>query len=219
MKHSRATSSLTIISSLPDPLPEGVAYTVPAAIKVDAGNLLAYVSAICFGDDNLRLSDHFGVSRQTFWNWRKKGNGVPEKHRRKVEELLANPGNTQFRLPTNSVIDDVIRSARKPSVPMRQAKPNYHLIDLLHRICAAENMGFGTLNTIISQMSRPVSNPSVFYLWAWSLGGVPRSYVSAFMTALMQLRIYELYDFSQFKSTTWLTWAEREFIAIYKEDH
>lgn len=217
MTNKPVASPSTTISTLPDPLPEGVPYSVPEEVKRDAGDLFAYICAICYGHDSLPLADHFGVSRQTFWVWRKTGKGVPDNYRDEVEALLAKPKSTRFRLPTNAVMEDIMRAPRGPSIPVRHPKPNHHLIDLFHRICANENMGHGTLNTIISQMSRPVSNPYVFYRWAWSMGGVPRSYVSAFLTALMQLRIYELYDYSQSESVNWEAWAERVLAAPHEE--
>lgn len=216
MKTSGGSPS-TMIATLPDPLPEGVEYTVPEHIKNDAGDLFAYICAICYGNDSLPLAEYFKVSRQTFWVWRKTGKGVPDNYRDEVEALLKKPESTRFRLPKNATIDDIMRPPRGPSVPTRNPTPNHNLIDLFHRICSNEDMGHGTLNTIISQMSRPVSNPYVFYRWAWAMGGVPRSYVSAFLTALMQLRIYELYGFSSSESVNWEAWAERALVAPH--DH
>lgn len=207
-----------MIATLPDPLPKGVDYTVPEHIKKDAGDLFAYICAVCYGHDSLPLAVFFKVSRQTFWVWRKTGKGVPNTYLDKVEELVAHPAKTRFRLPTNATIKDIMRPKREASVPPRLPTANLNLIDLFHRVCSAENMGHGALNTIISQMARPVSNPYVFYRWAWSMGGVPRSYVSAFLTALMQLRIYELYGFNASNSVNWEAWAEDNLVAPYDDD-
>lgn len=217
IKTSDGTPSTTV-ATLSDPLPEGVDYTVPEDIKKDAGDLFAYICAVCYGRDSLPLAEYFGVSRQTFWVWRKTGKGVPDNYRDDVVSLVRKPNSTRFRLPTNAKVDDIMRAPRGPSVPVRNPTPNHKLIDLFHRICSHEDMGQGTLHTIISQMSRPVSNPYVFYRWAWSMGGVPRSYVAAFLTALMQLRIYELYGFNASNSVNWEAWAEDHLVAPYDDD-
>lgn len=207
-----------MIATFPDQLPEGVDYTVPENIKNDAGDLFAYICAICYGHDSIALAEYFEVSRQTFWVWRKTGKGVPYNYFDKVVEALNNPTQSRFRLPKNATVEDIMRPKRGPSVPQRTPSANHSLIDLFHRICSDESMGHGALNTIISQMSRPVSNPYIFYRWAWSMGGVPRSYVAAFLTSLMQLRIYELYGFNASNSVNWEAWAEQHLVAPYDDE-
>lgn len=198
-----------MIDPLPDQLEPGATYVVPDEILTDPGDCLAYICAICFGDDVLKLTNYFDVSRQTFWIWRKHGKGVPDTYRDRVVKLLAEKGEPYsfFRLPENATIDNIMRPPRGQAVPVREPSQNYDLIDLLHRICASPEFGHTTLKTLISQMARPVSNPYVFYHWAWAKGGVPRSYVAAFLTALMQLRIYTLYGYSEGNKVAWEGWV------------
>ena len=100
-----------MIDPLPGQLPSGTPYEVPLEIAADPGDCLAYVCAICFGDDVLKLTTYFSVSRQTFWIWRKHGKGVPDTYRRRVEELLQEKTEpySHFRLPTNATIDHIMR--------------------------------------------------------------------------------------------------------------
>lgn len=212
--HERERNT-TMLDPLPDELPPGTPYEVPENIASDPGDCLAYVCAICFGENVLVLTDYFDVSRQTFWIWRKNGMGVPDTYRERVEELLKEKKKpySHFRLPTNATIDHIMRPRRGPGVPVREPTQNFDLIDLLHRICASDKFGHTTLKTIISQMARPVSNPYVFYHWAWAKGGVPRSYVSAFLTALMQLRIYELYGFQEGNKVGFESWVTKRLAA------
>lgn len=217
---THAPRSSTMLDPLPEQLLPGTPYEVPDDIATDPGDCLAYVCAICFGDDVLKLTNYFDVSRQTFWIWRKHGKGVPDTYRERVEELLQEKKEpySHFRLPTNATIDHIMRPPRGPGVPVRQPTQNFELIDLLHRICASDEFGHRTLKTIISQMARPVSNPYVFYHWAWAKGGVPRSYVEAFLTALMQLRIYTLYGYVEGNKVQWEGWAKAKLSAPEGDD-
>lgn len=206
----------TMLDPLPDQLGAGVAYTVPEHVKADPGDLFAYIGAICYGPDILAVMDFFDVSRQTFWIWRTHGKGVPAAYREKVEALIAekSPPYDLFRMPTNATVDDIMRPPRGQGSPKKRVPAQNHaLIDLLHRICASPEFGHSTLKTLISQMARPVSNPYVFYRWAWAIGGVPRSYNTAFLTALMQLQVWKLYDYTDGNRAAWEGWAERALAA------
>lgn len=205
-----------MLDPLPEQLPEGTPYHVPDDIRDDPGDLFAYICAICYGNDVRLVWEYFQVTRQTFWIWRKHGKGVPENYRKKLDRLIAEtrPPHHRFRLPENATVEHLMRPPRgQHTTAAREPSQNYHLIELLHRICSQPKFGHATLKTIISQMSRPVSNPYVFYRWAWAFGGVPRSYVAAFVTALMQLRIYELYDYTDHTRVQWEGWAERTLAA------
>lgn len=208
----------TMLDPLPERVPAGESYTVPEDVKADPGDLFAYACAACYGPDILRLTEFFEVSRQTFWIWRKHGKGVPEVYRPQMEKLVRSKSEP-FRLPENATLDDMMRPPRgQQVVPAREPAQNHALLDMLNRICASEAFGYGTLKTLIGQMSRPVSNPYVFYRWAWAMGGVPRSYVSAFLTALMQLRIYTLYDFTEGNAVAWEGWAAQALVAPHDID-
>lgn len=203
---------------LPEQLPPGVPYSVPTEIKDDPGDLFAYICAACGGNDFNDLISHFKVSRQTFWIWRKHGKGVPLSYREDAVKAFTPTGPKSeqvFRLPTNATVDDIIRRSRGQQNAPRPRDPvqNPHLIDLLHRICNTPELGHAALKTLVGQMSRPVSNPHSFYRWAWVIGGVPRSYVGPFFTALMQLRIYELYGYSEGNRVQWESWAEGHLLA------
>ena len=208
----------TMLDPLPDQVPAGESYTVPEEVKADPGDLFAYACAACYGTDILPLTTFFKVSRQTFWIWRKHGKGVPEVYRSEMERLIR-AKSEPFRLPENATLDDMMRPPRgQQAAPGRQPAQNHALLDMLNRICSSEAFGQGTLKTLIGQMSRPVSNPYVFYRWAWAMGGVPRSYLSAFLTALMQLRIYTLYDFTEGNAVAWEGWATQALTAPHDID-
>lgn len=211
----------TMLDPLPERLPPGVCYEVPEEVKADPGDLFAYICAACYGkDDVLLLANHFKVSRQTFWIWRKHGKGVPAGYRDAVEEMIETESspNNMFRMPDNATVDDIMREPRGQNVPSRAPSQNHALIDLLNRICNSPDFGHAALKTLIRQMSRPASNPYVFYRWAWAIGGVPRSYVSAFITALMQLKVWELYGYTEGNRVQWEGWAEKVLAAPVDED-
>jgi hypothetical protein len=200
---ARSKPSAITLDPLPEKVPPGEPYSVPDTLLENPGHLFAYICAACYGSDVLKLTEFFDVSRQTFWIWRKTGMGVPEPYRPDVERLIADP-QQPFRLPENATIDDFMRPPRdQQSGPVREPKQNFHLISLLHAICDHEEFGHATLPTLIGQMSRPVSNPYVFYRWAWAVGGVPRSYVPAFITALMQLRVYTIFGYTEGNAVQW----------------
>lgn len=212
----------TMLDPLPERLPAGRTYTVPKEIKSDPGDLFAYICAICYGkDDVLLLAEYFKVTRQTFWIWRKHGKGVPDAYREAVEALIESeePPADLFRMPRNATVDHIMREPRGQNVPARLApSQNHNLIELLNRVCNSEDFGHSSLKTMIRQMSRPVSNPYVFYRWAWANGGVPRSYLSAFITALMQLKVWELYGYSEGNRVQWEGWAESNLAAPHDYD-
>ena len=210
----------TMIDPLPEQLAPSTPYEIPDDIAADPGDCLAYICAVCYGDDVLKLTDYFNVSRQTFWIWRKHGKGVPDTYRDRVKSLLAEKREPykNFRLPTNLTLEAIMRPPKGQPAPVREPSQNHDLIDLLHRICSAEEFGHQKLKIIKRQMARPVSNPYVFYQWAWSKGGVPRSYVSAFLTALMQLRVYTLYGYTEGNAVAWQGWAAKRLAAPETED-
>lgn len=210
-----------MLEDLPESIPYGKAYKIPPEIAVDPGDAFAYICAICFEPEEiLPLAKYFGVSRQTFWIWRCHGKGVPDQYRETVEALLTEVDEPlrKFRLPSRTKIDMIMRPPRGSSAVGRQPTQNYNLLDLLQRICEADEFGQTTLKTIIDMMSRPVSNPYVFYQWGWSKGGVPPSYVTSFFTVLMQLQIYRLYGFEEGNAPAWEKWAETNLIAPSDDD-
>lgn len=197
--------------SLPPKLAPGVDYTVPEDIKTDPGDFFAYVWATCYGNDVSKIKQHFDdISRQSFWIWRRHGKGVPRNYLPHLEKLVKDE-TEPFRLPTNAVIEDLLRPVSgKPTASKREdAKPNQDLLGLLSRITKDDTLGNAALPAIQKLMARPVKNPYRFYLWAWLVGGVPASYLDSFLTALMQLGIYRLYGFGEGNKVAWFAWAEK----------
>ena len=201
----------------PDILEADASFDVPEEIRSDPGSLLSYILTRCYGSKVDDFAKAIEVSRQSVWIWRKPGKGVPGSKKTKLKRTIASR-DAAFRLPNNATVDDLIRIEPERKTKKDKDKDedkdgiqNLPLVDLLGRICSSERFGPGTLTTLKFMMARPVSNPYVFYRWAWSLGGVPRSYVSSFMIALMQLRIYELYGFDEENATAWESWASDAF--------
>lgn len=212
MPASAAKPPTVMLDPLPDQLDPGVPYTVDEAIKADPGDLFAYVCAVCYGPDVLRLKDVFGISRQTLWIWRRHGKGVPRIYEPKLSKLLASR-TEPFRLPLNAEMEDLLRHEARTETVSRELKQNHALLDLLHRIVASPDFGPTTLLLLTDQMARPVKNPYVFYRWAWAMGGVPRTYLPSFVTALMQFQVYALYDYAEGNRVQWADWAERVLAA------
>lgn len=198
-----------MLDSLPAKLPRGERYVVPEEVRADPGDLFAYVMAVCYGSDADYIAKAtLRISRQTYWIWRTRGKGVPADKRHVLVDLLLDPRQA-FRLPDNvASVDEMLRAPRSTRTsPARVPVKNYHLIDLLNRIVGAPEYGDPIFDAIIRHMARPVSNPYVFYRWAYAAGGVPASYMPSFLMALMQLRIYSLYGYTDANRAGWDGWA------------
>jgi|JRYH01.1.fsa_nt_gb hypothetical protein len=197
------------LDSLPGPLPPDADFMAPEEYLSDPGTLLAYTLALTYGKDVTPFAKYFNMSRQSIWHWRHAGTGgIPEDHRATLERCAADP-DQPFRPASNATLDHYIKASNRRGSPPSPTKAitNDDLLNLLDTISTNPELGRRTLWAIVKRMSRRVENPFLFYRWGFLNGGVPRTYVTPFITALLELNIHELYDMDH---SDFEAWARRQ---------
>lgn len=170
-------------------------FDVPDAIIADAGRCFDY----CISQSYPRhatgsIPRHFNVSRQTFWVWRQPRNGVPSERRDTLKALI-DSRDEPFRLGRNITLDHLINKSAK-KVTGAAGSRNDALLVILTQIVSGNHppMSRSTLELMIETHMYSIRSPHVFWQWAYCNGGIPSTYVSQFIKAMIQTNVPAMLD-------------------------
>lgn len=175
-------------------------YVAGQRLLGDPGALLDFTLNVCCNWESggiRRLCEDLGKTRQSLWNWRQLGVGLPQDKKllRKIERLLQDP-RSPLKLPLNVRLPDLVRAEKVKDA----GSGNLALQDFLDRVTASPDPRFGRpcLGRLLAGMQPPRSghlykNPLIFYKWAYGFG-VPKSHMYRFSHTACALDLHELYD-------------------------
>lgn len=129
------------------------------------------------------LAEFMQVKRQTVWYWMQIG-GVPRERR---DDFVRFCAESEIKFPPGKSLDDYIHDTvaylGRPPKNENREKENRALIVLLSDLCANRNYGLAFIEHLAKYYLRlPIHR---LFKWAYDDGGVPKSKINEFATALL----------------------------------